>query len=175
MNRFVILLHKLNDGTKNDFGNEHWDVMLEVEIKGNSQLDTWSISPPLNSIKSTSMSKTTSTSTSTSKSKLTKSDNIDCVLNSFSCKAKRLPYHRLEYLDYEGEVSRNRGYVERIDKGIYEKINDNKFRLFGNLFNGELTISNNSKESDYCEMSFEKYKIENEFTNRTINAVKMKT
>jgi hypothetical protein len=33
--------------------------------------------------------------------------------------AKRLPAHRLEYLDYEGEVSDNRGSVRCIMKGNY--------------------------------------------------------
>ena len=33
--------------------------------------------------------------------------------------AMALPVHRLEYLDYEGPVSRNRGVVKRIDSGTY--------------------------------------------------------
>jgi hypothetical protein len=33
--------------------------------------------------------------------------------------ARLLPEHRREYLDYEGPVSRNRGYVTRSDHGTY--------------------------------------------------------
>ena len=33
--------------------------------------------------------------------------------------ATRLPDHRIEYLDYEGPVSNNRGKVHRIDRGTY--------------------------------------------------------
>lgn len=32
---------------------------------------------------------------------------------------RRLPDHRRDYLDYEGPVSRNRGYVTRADQGTY--------------------------------------------------------
>lgn len=33
--------------------------------------------------------------------------------------ALQLPDHRLEYLDYEGDVSRDRGRVQRVDCGTY--------------------------------------------------------
>lgn len=34
--------------------------------------------------------------------------------------ARRLPDHRLAYLDYEGPVSGDRGTVRRVDQGSYE-------------------------------------------------------
>ena len=34
--------------------------------------------------------------------------------------ADELPIHRLDYLDYEGPVSNNRGEVSRLDRGTYE-------------------------------------------------------
>jgi DNA polymerase ligase (LigD)-like protein len=36
--------------------------------------------------------------------------------------AERLPDHRLDYLDYEGAVSQDRGVVSRIDSGHYEML-----------------------------------------------------
>ena len=36
--------------------------------------------------------------------------------------ATALPDHRIQYLDYEGPVSRNRGTVNRFDRGSYELI-----------------------------------------------------
>jgi hypothetical protein len=132
MNRFVILLHKLGTDAESNFANEHWDVMLEVDVEGCGQLDTWSI-PPIK----------------------IESDNFGCKLNSFSCPAKKLPYHRLAYLDYEGDVSNNRGNVKRIDRGTYQKINENKFKLSGELFDGELTILNDqNKYGNSCEIIF---------------------
>jgi hypothetical protein len=129
MNRFVILLHK-------SVAVEHWDVMLEVLVDGCGQLETWSISPQANLHE-------------------TESGNLNYKLKSFSCPAKKLPYHRIAYLDYEGEISNNRGNVKRIDKGKYQKINDNKFRLYGKLLDGELTIINNKNNSNNsCEIIF---------------------
>lgn len=36
----------------------------------------------------------------------------------------RLPDHRIEYLEYEGPVSKDRGTVRRVDSGCYQLIND---------------------------------------------------
>ncbi|MDR1477927.1 MAG: hypothetical protein LBJ00_03200 [Planctomycetaceae bacterium] len=128
MNRFVVLLHRSDGGV---FCEEHWDIMLEVYVDGCGQLDTWSIPPQicLLEIKNANLNK----------------------LNSFSCPAKKLPYHRLAYLDYEGEISNNRGNVQKIDNGTYQKISNNKFKLSGNLLDGELTITDTP---DSCEIIF---------------------
>src|SRR5262245_17631602 len=49
--------------------------------------------------------------------------------------AERLPDHRLDYLDYEGPVSGDRGSVSRVDFGTYEPLpsppNQQRFRLDG--------------------------------------------
>ncbi|MDR1484420.1 MAG: hypothetical protein LBT09_06315 [Planctomycetaceae bacterium] len=141
MNRFVILLHKLGEGVEGELGNEHWDMMFEVEIDGCRKLDTWAIPPQSNLIK-------------------TESGNIGKTLNAFSCPAKKLPYHRPEYLDYEGDISNNRGNVKKIDSGNFQKIRENKFNLSGNLINGELTITNNPNKPDSHKITF-KPKINN--------------
>ncbi len=38
--------------------------------------------------------------------------------------AKRLPDHRRAYLEYEGPVSRNRGWVTQTDRGTYHLLKD---------------------------------------------------
>lgn len=37
-------------------------------------------------------------------------------------KAKRLPDHRIAYLDFEGEISGDRGSVVRVDRGSFEAL-----------------------------------------------------
>lgn len=59
--------------------------------------------------------------------------------------ATRLANHRLAYLDYEGEVSGNRGRVDRVDRGELEwlKVTPDAFavRLRGDLFHGDITLA----------------------------------
>jgi hypothetical protein len=43
--------------------------------------------------------------------------------------AWRLPDHRLEYLEYEGSLSGNRGIVARIDAGDYAVIDESEDQL----------------------------------------------
>ena len=63
---------------------------------------------------------------------------------SFTCPANRLPDHRRHYLDYEGEVSGNRGTVSRVDAGTYEQLSPEQFLLYGTNFSGKLTIEGGS-------------------------------
>lgn len=58
----------------------------------------------------------------------------------FSVSAKRLPDHRLAYLDYEGDISGGRGTVKRIDTGTYTIVGGNTFQIEGTLFHGTLTL-----------------------------------
>jgi hypothetical protein len=54
--------------------------------------------------------------------------------------AEALPDHRLDYLDYEGPVSRNRGEVRRWDRGDYQTLHETtdriEIRLHGENLNG---------------------------------------
>ena len=59
---------------------------------------------------------------------------------SFTCSAIRLPDHRKHYLDYEGEITGNRGTVSRIDAGTYQLLSPNVFVLHGTTFSGTLTV-----------------------------------
>ncbi|MDR0327404.1 MAG: hypothetical protein LBI05_03810 [Planctomycetaceae bacterium] len=61
---------------------------------------------------------------------------------SFTCTATPLPDHRKHYLDYEGEVTGNRGVVSRVDAGNYEQLSPESFILHGTQFKGELTLEN---------------------------------
>jgi hypothetical protein len=58
--------------------------------------------------------------------------------------AERLPDHRLAYLDYEGEVSGERGTVSRVDAGDYECLQEGETRLVvrvsGQRVRGTLTL-----------------------------------
>jgi len=59
---------------------------------------------------------------------------------SFVCSATKLPAHRKIYLEYEGEVSGNRGSVRRIDTGTYRQISEETVILYGTHFIGTLTF-----------------------------------
>ncbi|UUO05575.1 hypothetical protein M4951_19630 [Blastopirellula sp. J2-11] len=52
--------------------------------------------------------------------------------------------HRLAYLDYEGEVSGDRGSVTRMDRGEYEIVRDDAAALivdlYGNVLSGRLAV-----------------------------------
>ncbi|MDR3183054.1 MAG: hypothetical protein LBT89_09085 [Planctomycetaceae bacterium] len=64
--------------------------------------------------------------------------------SSFETFAELLPPHRKAYLNYEGEVSGNRGSVRRIDAGTYVALSPDVFLLDGQIFSGTLTVSPNS-------------------------------
>jgi hypothetical protein len=58
--------------------------------------------------------------------------------------ATQLADHRLAYLDHEGPVSKNRGRVERLDRGDYTLASETADRLEieveGQLFKGRATL-----------------------------------
>ena len=82
----------------------------DVMLETDSALTTWSIPP----------------------------QSLTCL--PFACSATRLPDHRKHYLDYEGEISGNRGTVSRLDAGTYEQLSPEVFILYGTNFSGKLTI-----------------------------------
>lgn len=73
--------------------------------------------------------------------------------------AVRLPDHRLEYLDYEGPVSNNRGSVRRWDAGEYLVLSETDkgltIRLAGHQLQGRLVLSQSHNERDQWQLSFE--------------------
>ena len=73
------------------------------------------------------------------------------LLNQASIEILKQPNHRLEWLSrVEHELSGNRGFVKRIDNGIFKNVSDKlnseyfKFILDGELLNGFFEISGNS-------------------------------
>ena len=91
-------------------------------------------------------------------------NRIDCltwkfyklpVLNQASIEIIKQPNHRLVWLSrIEHELSDNRGFVKRIDNGIFKNVSDKfdskdyRFILDGELLNGSFEISAN-----FCRLS----------------------
>ena len=80
-----------------------------------------------------------------------------------SCLAERLDDHRLIYLDYEGNVSGNRGTVTRLDRGDYTAAEDDSprdddstviVRLKGRLLKGTATLTRCAGEDQRWRFSF---------------------
>ncbi len=65
--------------------------------------------------------------------------------------AERLPDHRLHYLDYEGEVSENRGNVKRVDSGYFDWVSQTperyEARISGQELRGTLVIEQDASDS----------------------------
>ena len=59
--------------------------------------------------------------------------------------SRRLPQHRLTYLDYTGEISGGRGFVRRFDDGTFDWISQMdtliRVRLAGEKLSGVATLS----------------------------------
>lgn len=58
--------------------------------------------------------------------------------------AEKIHDHRLEYLEYEGPVSNERGIVKRMDRGNYEIIADTEsfiiMQLLGGQYQGQINF-----------------------------------
>lgn len=69
--------------------------------------------------------------------------------------ARALPDHRPIYLDYEGEISGNRGTVRRLDRGVYEvrvwEEDRVRVRIRGDQLVGEVEIRQSDPASDGCD------------------------
>ncbi len=62
----------------------------------------------------------------------------------FSAACEKLGDHRLDYLSYEGDISENRGFVQRVSCGEFQLLEFDANRLIVQLFgewSGRLTIS----------------------------------
>ena len=111
MPRFVLLRHECPP----EFGkSSHWDLMLEQ----GSSLRTWQLEQlPLRWAEA-----------------LGEPAERSCVV------AIPLSDHRLEYLEYEGPLSDNRGNVRRCDSGTYDTLDRSEkrwtFKLSGRHFSG---------------------------------------
>ncbi len=91
--RYVLLRHECPDGGKPN----HWDLMLESD----GALLTWELRQlPDSWLRALDLE-----------------PNGNRLGSVVGVPAIRLADHRLEYLNYEGEISDNRGTVQRIDRG----------------------------------------------------------
>ncbi|MFO0787940.1 MAG: hypothetical protein U0805_00685 [Pirellulales bacterium] len=103
MPRFVLLYHECPPNYERP---SHWDLMLEHEPSGT--LRTWALAQlPRDWHQARAR---------------TQSAHKNCPAASLTNEvpAEALPDHRLAYLEYEGEVSNNRGQVIRIAAGTYQ-------------------------------------------------------
>jgi hypothetical protein len=73
--------------------------------------------------------------------------------------AERLPDHRLEYLDYEGPVSGDRGHVTQWDRGTFELESDTAEEfaaiVSGQRLRGRVRLFRNASDDQRWGFSFE--------------------
>jgi hypothetical protein len=86
---------------------------------------------------------------------------MDNLLQTKEIIAQQIQDHRLIYLDYEGEISGNRGYVKIFDNGKYivKKIENNffEFELSGNILKGSIKFSLHNADKKLWKIIYEKY------------------
>ena len=99
MPRFVILRHDPGGDYTRDFENAACQPHWDWMFQSDQVLRTWS-TPPLQDLQ-----------------------------QSFAIEAQPLADHRLAYLEFEGEISGNRGQVKRIVSGQYEPVRCSDDRL----------------------------------------------
>ena len=67
--------------------------------------------------------------------------------------ATELPPHRLEFLDYEGPVSGDRGSVKRVDRGNYRMLDsttrDLKILVMGATMRGTVTLLRSQRQPEW--------------------------
>jgi hypothetical protein len=73
--------------------------------------------------------------------------------------AHALADHRLEYLDYEGPLTKDRGTVRRWDAGDFMVLSETEFELkiqvFGEHLQGQLLLSRCTDETGHWHVVFE--------------------
>jgi hypothetical protein len=78
--------------------------------------------------------------------------------------AKSLPDHRIDYLNYEGPVSGDRGHVSRWDEGDYEGIEEDAalsvMRLMGKRLQGDIEWRQN--DAGAWKMTYKKVRVAND-------------
>jgi hypothetical protein len=79
----------------------------------------------------------------------------ELVAPSNTVAAQRLADHRRDYLEYEGQVSGDRGTVRRLDGGQY-RLGELPltFILNGRVLSGEIEIAANSDDSAACLLTY---------------------
>ncbi len=128
MPRFVILEH--------DHPFLHWDLMFEA----GSTLRTWRLSRPF------------AADPGSAEHDLHGSAEVARI------PAEELPDHRIEYLDYEGPVSNNRGSVKRVESGWFHPLAKTadrwEVRLEGVRSSGFVSLDREAAESAEWTLTF---------------------
>jgi hypothetical protein len=139
MPRFVLLYH---DCPPHYSRPSHWDFMLEA---GNS-LRTWALEK-LPRGWHAAQSSTARTY-----------QNCASVAGVEEVAADELGRHRRDYLEYEGDVSNNRGRVIRIATGTYtsesETPNCWQLTLIGDAISGRITLSRSQENESVWTLTF---------------------
>lgn len=77
-----------------------------------------------------------------------------------------LQAHRLEYLDYEGPLTENRGVVTRHDWGVYREISDDLqervIELQGQQLCGRATIEKKTSDDEHVLFRFDPHVVDSE-------------
>ncbi|HBN74493.1 MAG TPA: hypothetical protein DD473_01465 [Planctomycetaceae bacterium] len=122
MPRFVLLEH--------DHPALHWDFMLE----SGETLKTWRLPEPFVTADVHPVQELQHLSE-----------------NEIKLTVVQLPDHRMRYLEYEGPVSGDRGFVKRIDQGMYIPLMQSEIcwelRLEGEQSSGFLSLSRKNSNS----------------------------
>ncbi|HEX3600091.1 MAG TPA: DNA polymerase ligase N-terminal domain-containing protein [Lacipirellulaceae bacterium] len=121
MPRFVLLYH---DCPATYPRSSHWDLMLE---EGNA-LRTWAL-PTLPRQWRRAYEQTAGAY-----------PNAPAIAEADEVAAERLGDHRLDYLEFEGDISSNRGRVARVASGSYHR-EDNSADCIKFVLSGDLAIS----------------------------------
>jgi hypothetical protein len=78
--------------------------------------------------------------------------------SALDCDAEQLADHRLFYLDYEGPIAGDRGFVTRWDEGQYQletaTADERIVLLTGRRLNARLTLRNKGDGSHFWRVSF---------------------
>ncbi len=75
-------------------------------------------------------------------------DDLEALLQGREIRTRLLPRHRKKYLDYEGMISHDRGYVQQVDSGTWRP--DKKVRILeGTLLKGKMVLEQNDES---CRM-----------------------
>ena len=131
MPRFVLLRHECDDSLGN---RSHWDFMLERE---EGLLATWSLYKLPKAWQSST--ENTQVNEKAAAGQRPAGESAQASPISETLGATQRHDHRIVYLDYEGPISGNRGFVTRIDQGTYESLNisEDKWRV---KLNGDMVV-----------------------------------
>lgn len=123
MPRFVLLRHECPESLWN---KSHWDLMFERE---EGLLATWSLYTLPKAWQSSAASTESDAKAAAGQRPAGAPEPTSVTYEMLGVTERH--DHRIVYLEYEGPISGNRGFVSRIDQGTYEslEITEDKWRV----------------------------------------------